>query len=958
MHSTQNINPNPVSSKPPINWGAEIKNAFRIIGKVLFKAFSYILNILLTVMLIALITGIIVGSAMAIYIKNYVDPEIDMSLFPVGQDQTTRIFVMDKELDEYVELEDQRLHAGKNGIWAKFKDMPDNLTQAFIAIEDKRFEQHNGFDIYRMGGAVRDFLRNFDFSSGGSTITQQLVKNITGDNDVRVQRKIEEIFRAINLENKKSKQEILELYLNIIPLGRGCYGVQAAANYYFGKDVSELTLIECVCIAAITNNPTVFDPERNAENNAVRRDIILQEMHDQGLITKSEFDSSYMKEIELKITKEEDDVERKTNSYFTDALIDKIIKDLMDEKGYTVQAANLMIYTGGLQIYSTVDMEIQTILEEFYQDEDTFPKSKTGIQPESAMVIVDPYTNDVVALVGGRGEKTLNRSLNRATQSVRPPGSAIKPISVYALALDEGYITYGSPVDDAPVLFGSNPAKPVSWPKNLPQGYDGLTSVHYAIEVSKNTVAVRVLQRITPEASFNFMKNQLSINSLIDSKELANGQVLTDKDLAALALGQLNYGLTVEEITAAYSIFQNEGVFNEPKVYSKVLDSIGNVVLDKDPKTRIVISAQTASIMTIMLEKVVDIGTARGITLKEHIDVAGKTGTAGQDYDRYFVGYTPYYVAGVWFGYDMPQSLSEFSAIAGNPACVVWDKVMTKIHQKFIDEAASGGVPLKTFTLAPGVMEAEYCKDSGKMPTTACKSLDPRGNRTASGYFSRQSLPSEPCDIHVVVDYCSGHENGGLGGVSLPEFCSCPPSLLRKVALIRIETRSFPSNVSVADAQYAYRELTPGVTPNLNGRAFFQNMLAYNEYAGGGGFNRICTDHYGLAASPKDETTAVETTALNPPEENPSSNENNPGGNTQPENPVDYPLDNTDPINNVTPDTESPPEQNTPDEPGIYDPVIDWSFPDYPADTTVVEDQYIPNSDFPSDPTYEGFIDE
>ena len=933
MQPAKNITPNP-TEKPPINWGSEIKNAFRIIGKVLFKAFSYILNILLTILLIALITGIIVGSAMAIYIKNYVDPEIDMSLFPVGQDQTTRIFVMDKELGDYVELEDQRLHGGKNGIWAKIKDMPDDLTQAFISIEDKRFEKHNGFDIYRMAGAMRDFLRNFDFGSGGSTITQQLVKNITGDKEVRVQRKIEEIFRAINLENKKSKDEILELYLNIIPLGRGCYGVQAAANYYFGKDVSELTLIECVSIAAITNNPTVFDPERNPENNAVRRDIILQEMYrEQGVITKSEFDACYMKEIELNITTEEDDVERKINSYFTDALIDKIIEDLMTEKGYTIQAANMMIYTGGLQIYATVDMEIQTILEDFYKDEETFPRSKTGIQPESAMVIVDPYTNDVVALVGGRGEKTLNRSLNRATQSVRPPGSAIKPISVYALALDEGYITYGSPVDDAPVLFGNNPARPVSWPKNLPAVYDGLVSVHYAIEVSKNTAAVRVLQKITPEASFNFMKNDLSIKSLIDTKELANGQVLTDKDLAALALGQLNYGLTTEEITAAYSIFQNEGVFNEPKVYTKVLDSIGNVVLDKDPKTRIVISAQTASIMTIMLEKVVDIGTARGITLKDQIDVAGKTGTAGQDYDRYFVGYTPYYVAGVWFGYDMPQSLSEFSAIAGNPACVVWDKVMTKIHQKFIDDAANGGAPLKTFTRAPGVMEAEYCKDSGKMPTEACRTLDPRGSRVDVGYFSRQSLPSEPCDAHVVVNYCSGHENGGIGGVSLPEFCGCPESLLRKVALVKIDTRSFPSNVSIVDAQYAYRELPEGLTPNLNGRAFFQSMLAYNEYPGasGGSFNRLCTDHYGIVPPPE------ETTSSKSPEDN------------NPDAALDPPASNPEDTVQIV----FPPPQ--PEEPSIFDPVTTFpagqeqEIPDYPAETSLVEDPLIPNSDYPQD---------
>lgn len=842
------------TSKPPVNWGHEIKNSFRIMGKVLFKIFSYMLNILVTILIIGLIVGIIVGSAMAIYVKNYVDPEIDLSLFPVGQDRTTRIYALD-ENGVYVELEEERLDNVENSIWADYKDIPQTLKDAFVAIEDKRFWTHNGVDIFRSGKAVMELFTKFSFSFGGSTITQQLIKNITGEDEVRVQRKIEEIFRALNLEKKKTKEEILELYLNIVPLGRKCVGVQAAANFYFGKDVSELTLLECACITAITNSPTYYDPVSNPENNKYRRNLILSEMYDQGKINKTEYEENYDKDLlTLNITMDQA-VEIKTNSYFKDALIDKIITDLVEQKGYTRQAASIMLYNGGFQIYTTIDLEIQQILEDFYENDDNFQQSKTGIQPESSMVVIDPYTGYVVGLVGGRGEKTLNRGLNRATQSVRPPGSSIKPISIYAPALDSGRITYGTPMDDAPVNFGTNPNRLVAWPKNLPLGYDGLIPIHEAIRVSKNTVAVRLLSKLTIEESFRFLKEDLSINSLIESKELASGRIVSDKDVAALALGQLNYGLTVEEITAAYAIFQNEGVFNEPRLYTKVYDSLGNLILDNDPKTRIVISAQSASIMTIMLKDVVSTGTAKGITLKNKIDVAGKTGTTSSDNDRWFVGYTPYYVAGVWFGYDMPQSLSEFSP-SNSPACVIWDKVMTQIHQKYIDDAANGGTPLRKFTLATGVITAEYCKDSGKKPTEACR-LDPRKeNRIEIGYFTKQTAPSESCDVHVIVDICSE-----TGGICYPGYCYCPDT--KKIALIRVENRSFPTYVSVSDAGFVYRELPAGVRPSgATGSPFFQNLLSPGEYVGassGTQYNRLCVTHctlYNPQITEPEETTA------------------------------------------------------------------------------------------------------
>lgn len=901
--------------KPPVNWGYEIKNAFRIIGKVLFKVFSYILNILLTLMLVALVTGIIVGSAMAMYIKNYIDPEIDMSVFPVGQDSTTRIYYPDGN-GGFIELEDERIEGSESSIWARYDAMPENLISAFVAIEDKRFFEHNGFDIYRSGNAVLEFASSFSFQSGGSTITQQLVKNITGDKEVRVQRKIEEIFRAMNLEKKKTKQEILELYLNIVPLGRGCTGVQTAANYYFSKDVSELNLIESVCIAAITNNPTRFDPTKNPNANAKRRNVILKQMLAQGKINKTEFDSAFGEDIVLNI-KEKDVVSTdvgKINSYFKDALIDKIVSDLVELKGYTVEAASLMLYTGGLQIYTTLDPEIQKILEDFYQNPENFPTSGKGLQPESAMVVMDPSTGYVVGLVGGRGEKTINRGLNRATGTTRPPGSAIKPIAVYAPALDDGTITYGSAIDDAPVQFNGKNGRLVAWPKNLPDTFSGLTTIHESIRVSKNTVAVRVLGLYGLEASFKFMKETLSINSLIDEKVLADGRIITDKGAAALALGQLNYGLTVEEITAAYCIFPNNGVFNEPRLYTKIYDSLGNIVIDNDPKTRTVISAETASIMTNMLQNVTadqQGSTARSITLnkKTGIQVAGKTGTTTSDFDRWFVGYTPYYVAGVWFGYDMPQSLAQFSATTP-PACVIWDKVMTQIHQKYLDDEANG-IPLRTFEFSAGVIEAEYCKDSGMKPTEACKSLDPRGNRIEKGYFTKQTAPSDSCNVHVVVNMCSE-----TGGISIPGYCHCPSTYRR--ALIRIESRSFPTYVAIADAGYVYRELPAGVTPSgAVGYPFFKNVLTSREYVGsssGAQYNRLCVTHCSLynTYTPPAETEPETTEETTPPDNTvtPPDNANQGGEQTQETQP-DIIGENTTP-----PETEPP--QQLDDDPSQF----------------------------------------
>ena len=853
-----------------VDWGDEFAHSLKLVFRILLRAFTYLFNILMTVLLIALITGTIVGGAFALYIKNYIDADIeDFELFSTDQNLTTTMYYMDWEdrtnrIGTMVQINDIKLYGSENRVWAPYADIPKNLINAVIAIEDKRFESHGGVDWITTIKATFKYFTGGKMV-GGSTITQQLIKNVTKYDEVTIQRKVTEIIRAMKLEKAYTKPQILEMYLNTIPLSQGCYGVAAAADTYFNKDAKDLTLIECAALAAITQSPTKWDPILNPDNNKLRRDLILKEMYAQGKITLSEFNSAYGKELvlysggEADDTSDEDESEgsaiRKIYNWYEDAAINDTIDLLMENFGYNKSVASSLVYTGGFKIVLAMDPEMQQIVEDYYTDESNFPTVDDSIiQPESSFICIDPETCDVLALAGGRGEKTANRILNYATQTQRPPGSSIKPLSVYAPALEYGLITYGSAIDDSPATFGNETVgddgqiiydRPDGYPSNYDDMYRGLTTIHYAIRHSLNTVAYKVLQKLTLSASFDFVKNKLHIDSFIDSKELTGGTVISDMDYAALALGQMNYGLTLKEITAGYSILANKGVYNTPKIVLKILDSEGNVLVDNTGGSSIVISEQNASIMTKLLEEVVDYGTAVKLTLKNSLDVAGKTGTTNSDNDRWFIGYTPYYIAGCWFGYEMPKSLSKFSA-SSSPALKVWDDVMTRLHQKYIDAAAAGGEPLKTFTLAEGVVTAQYCKDSGKVPTAACYA-DPREeSQIETGYFTKDTVPTEKCDVHTLVAYDS--VNGGVATTD------CPASDITYVGMLKVY-RSFPcSPIYITDAQYVYREVPDGSPlSTMSTQAFFTASLPANTYAGtsiaGAQFNRLCTAHYKAGAT-------------------------------------------------------------------------------------------------------------
>ncbi|MEE1160791.1 MAG: transglycosylase domain-containing protein, partial [Acutalibacteraceae bacterium] len=440
--------------------------------------------------------------------------------------------------------------------------VPQCLKDAFIAIEDERFDTHSGVDWKRTAAAVGNKLLKFDSSEfGGSTITQQLIKNVTNDKGRNAMRKFREIVRALLIERKLSKTEILEAYLNTIALGNGICGVQVASNYYFNKDVSELTLTECAALAAITKNPTEYNPESGLEANTARRRTVLDKMLELEKITYEEYDAAYNTPLVLDNSKE-DDLEAEINSYFVDALIDQVIEDLSEKYNLNTSMASTMFYNGGFKIYATVKPGIQSKMEEVYTDIDAYfsqtKKNDNGetVHVQSAMTVMD-YSGHIVGIVGGAGEKTTNRGLNRATDSPRQPGSTMKPIGVYALAIDRDIVNYTSSVLDQPIKNYYEGGK--SGPKEWYGYYKGTVSLNYALRKSMNTIPVRLLQEIGIETSYDFLVNKLHCEHLVEA----------DKNLAALALGGTNYGLTTTESAAAYAIFGNGGVYHKSTTYYK-----------------------------------------------------------------------------------------------------------------------------------------------------------------------------------------------------------------------------------------------------------------------------------------------------------------------------------------------------------------------------------------------------
>jgi len=615
-----------------------------------------------TVLLILLVTGMMFSCVFAYYVKTCLTPELDLSLEDFKLNESSTIWYQDHS-GQWREL--SKLSGTENRVWVDYEDIPWYMEKALVAIEDKRFYEHKGVDWYRTAGAFVEMFARMETSYGGSTITQQLIKNLTGEDEITIQRKLTEIFGALELEKKYDKQEIVEWYLNAVYFGQGCWGVQTAAQTYFGKEVTDLSLAECASIVGITNLPTYYDPFYNEDNNKRRQETILREMYEQGYIDYAMYKEAV--EEELAFTRSPgEEYSQEIMSYYTETVIEDVTEDLMQLKGIGYDTARNLLYNGGYQIYCCLDPNIQASVDAVYTDVNNFlGVSSSSQQMQSAIVVMNPYDGRILAISGGVGEKNINFGLNRATGTYRSPGSSIKPIASYGPAVDLGLITPSTLVDDS----GNITLSGTSWyPANDSNTHYGVVSIYNALQYSLNTVAAQIVDKLPqgPQTSYDYLISRLGVESLIPS----------DCDYAPMALGQLTHGITVREMAQAYCAFVNDGVFTYSRSYSLVTDSEGNEVIDNSPSTIQAFKANTAHVMTYMLQNAVENGTGGEAALWT-MPVAGKTGTSTDYKDRWFVGCTPYYVAAVWTGYDIPERVQTSS----NPAAKAWKRVMSPIHE-------------------------------------------------------------------------------------------------------------------------------------------------------------------------------------------------------------------------------------------------------------------------------------
>lgn len=826
--------------------------------------------VLMTLVLIGVCTAAMIAGIFMTYVNTTLAPTLQVDADDYTMNLSSFIYYQDKETEEWVEF--QTVHGDENRILVTFDQIPDALWQAAVAIEDHRFFLHEGVDWRRTIGATLNMFTNNN-TYGGSTITQQMLKNMTHDDKPYVNRKVREIFRALEFEKNNTKEQILTLYLNHIYLGKGCYGVQTAAQYYFGKDVWDLDLAECASLIAITNNPSLYGPMYDVtftrddgsttnprELNKQRQENILTRMTEVGkdgevkagatpYITKEQAQAAMDEILHFTdgTTSADDIVTEATggievNSWFTDQVIRDVTADLVEEYGYTTKEAETKLYNSGYHIYTTLDPDIQEIAENVYADRGNLNNltSRDGQLIRSGITVMDPYTGDIVALVGDMGEKTGNLLWNYATDK-HQVGSSMKPLTAYAPAIDSGAVTPGSTFDDYPVeLLNNN-----YWPKNSPQRYRGFTTVASGIQNSINTIAVQTLMAGGVQEAYEFATEKLMLDLEPE-----------DMDRSPLGMGGLHRGLSTVEMAAAYACFVNSGIYNQPRTYVRVTDRDGNVILENEGESHVAMKETTAYLMTKMLTNAVNAGTGTQAKFSG-MSIAGKTGTTSDNYDRYFVGYTPYYVAAVWTGY---KSNARISYSGGNPAITLWKKVMQEVH---------ADLPNKSFTRpTSGLENVTLCADSGLLATAACRA-DVRGSRAVSVEIAAGTAPTEECTLHTMVDYCSD------GKCLATE--SCPESAVKQVAVLNHTRENYGPSVKAEDDAYLLTSMQKaiGLAPTIGE----DGSESYPEVIG-------CPVHAGLPVTdpenPDDPVTDPSDPNYNPP----APSEGNEGGNGTGDTPV------------------------------------------------------------------------
>lgn len=788
--------------------------------RIVFAGFKIALGAAATVLLVGVVCMFVFATTLGDYLEEDILPNAGMDFEDSDLDMTSKVWYLDE--DGQIQLL-QRIYAEANREWATYDQIPEDLIHAAVAIEDRRFYEHQGVDWFT---TIKACARMFfgDSSVGGSSITQQLVKNVLlleGDdsaNDITVQRKVIEIFRAIQVERQYSKERIMEEYLNTIYMGQMCYGVRSAAEAYFGKELEMLTLAECASLISITNNPSLFDPYGDEfmyqgkmmtgmERNRSRQELVLEQMLEQGWITQEEFDEAWNQEIVLKngisledtlatcpnescgyqnivgtLVQEGDkyycpecgteiqvdkDNSEKVYSWFVDTLLEDVAKALAEQDGVAWNDNTQKLYMqqirrGGYNIYATIDMEVQNQIDAIYKDLSRIPTTRSGQQLQSAIVIIDNRTGNIVGLAGGVGDDKGFDDFNRATDAKLQSGSSIKPLSVYAPAFELGTISPATVVKDLPLNYNNG-----AWPLNDTRRYEYARTIHNAVQYSVNAIAANTLDMIGTSYSYQFAKDKFGLSSLVDSYTDSAGVVHSDQDFAPLAMGAQTFGVKVRDMATAFATFANDGVYREGRTFTKVYDSNGNLVLDNTQESEQLLSEKTVNYMNYCLQD----GTRRGtgteadLSWRYGITTAGKTGTTADNKDRWYCGFTGYYTAAVWTGFDSPEVIYGATAPNGdwinNTASYLFKQVMGPLHEGKEDVALYDSSKM---------VSVEVCIYSGKLATDACRNDIRNGLKgesfscTQTALVYPEDIPSGYCDKHTKVEYCSG------GGVAT-EYC-------------------------------------------------------------------------------------------------------------------------------------------------------------------------------------------
>lgn len=767
-------------------------------------------GVVATLLLILVVCGFVVVGVLGDYLQDDIMPMAEMNLEDYDLDKTSYIYCYDDNGSVQIM---QQIHSTTDRQWVAFEDLPEDLIHAAVAIEDKRFYEHQGVDWITTVKACINMFFGGSSQFGGSTLTQQLVKNLElmvddSADDVTVQRKILEIFRAQAFEKTYDKDVVMEWYMNTVFFGEGCYGVKSAAENYFGKELQDMTTAELAALIGITNNPSLYNPYRtwrdNKDMNGIQRNRerqlhVLGEMYTQEWITEEEYEAAkgqlmifkrgiadadrwtecvdildntgaviskgcgYEGPVRDLVAKEKEDktlyycpncgqqIDTTTDSsqtvysWYVDTVLEDVARDLALKDGVTTwdQAVRERyinkISRAGYHIYTPYKASVQEAVDNVYNDLEKIPTALGSQQLQSAIVIVDNSTGDIVAMSGGVGKKEIADAFNRAVDAKRQPGSSIKPLTIYAQAFERGLITPASVEDDLPLKFIDGKA----FPRNDNYVYLSQRSIWRAIVSSVNAVAVHTLERVGLRNSFDFVTNQLGLSTLVERSGTSS-----DIDYSPLGMGAFTYGVTVRDMTCAFATFASQGQYREGRTYYGVLDDKGNVVLDNDQDSRKVFGEKTINYMNYCLTDAVaqGTGTAAYMFKDNGIDVAGKTGTTQADKDRYFCGFTGYYTAAVWCGFDIPEQIHLTGEEKTNPACRLWKKVMLQLHE------GKENIPL--FDTSE-MEQATICVESGLLATEAC-SRDIRGSaKTFEMSLYPEDVPTKFCDKHISVDYCT-----------------------------------------------------------------------------------------------------------------------------------------------------------------------------------------------------------